>query len=198
MENTGHGCNKLMSSGEVLKAECTVEKYARRAERLRDIRVHLFNKYDFCSKLSSIIAVIGSLLVSILSLSLFSSGINSTILYAISLTGMMIATVVVLEKIWNFEKLASQEETAILSTTEFIRYCGDLSKKSVISAEDLGDVRSYYLDLLSAIPQANISDKRFLILKKKHAIKVIISKELNEDPTIDVKKMYKELMKGKK
>ena len=195
MENLESNHIDFILSAELSRTASTIEGYVQRAERLRDIRVYLFKKYDICSKISSIIAIIGSLVVSILSLSLFNSGINSGILYAISFTGMIIVTVVVLEKIWNFEKLASLEEAAILSITEFIRHCGDLSKKTNISSDELEGIREYYLDLLSIIPQANVSDKRFLILKKKHSVKVTISKKLDEDPTVDVREMYKELMR---
>jgi len=173
-----------------------IKRLKNKANLNREIRAHLFRRYDRLNKAISTITIVGSVTIAIISMALYGSSLGEIFLFYVCFLGIIISTLVVIERIWDFRKKSYEENDAMNRLTDFSWEC-DMMLRKDINEEDLHTIKDKYVALTNALPGSGISDVLFLKIKKSFLVKVELSKRLDSDPSLNVKREYKKLMKNK-
>lgn len=180
---------------EVYKNE--IKNLEDKADMMRYMHSYQFQRYEWMSKLFSLIIIGLSAIVAILAVAdpsvFFLNGdYANSFRNVISILAFIVFLVSLGDKIYGINEKAAKHEQAVKVMTDFIVDCNNIRKLEVESCGEeelklkIDSLQSQYSLINQMNPFPVISDKDFIKCKQKHLVKVDISKRLSENPYEDV------------
>lgn len=164
-----------------------------KANMMRDMHSYQFQKYEWISKLFSLIIIAFSAIVSILAVAdpsvLFLNGdYVDSFRNLIAILALLIFLTSLGDKIYGINEKAAKHEKAVKMMTDFITECNKLRKFEIESCGEeeinlkVDSLQAQYSLINQMNPFPVISDEDFIKAKKNHLLKVEISKKLSKNP----------------
>lgn len=174
-----------------------IKKLEDKTNMIRDMHSYQFQRYEWISKLFSLIIIGLSAIVAILAVAdpsvfFLNEDYTNSFRNVISILAFIVFLVSLGDKIYGINEKAAKHEQAVKVMTDFIVDCNNIRKLGVESCgeEELklktDSLQSQYSLINQMNPFPVISDKDFIKCKQKHLVKVDISKRLSENPYEDV------------
>lgn len=180
-----------MTEFDIYKTE--LKQLEDKANMMRDMHSYQFQKYEWVSKSFSLIIIVLSAIISVLAIAdptIFS--IDKTFVNSfrnfIAILAFIIFLISLVDKIYGINEKAGKHEQAVKVMTDFIVDCNNLRKLEIDSCgkEEIkvkvDSLQSQYSLINQINPFPTVSDENFIRAKKKHLIKVEISKKLSNNP----------------
>lgn len=157
---------------------------------MRDMHSYQFQKYESSSKLFSLIIIFLSAIVSVLAIAdptVLSINSNYTDHFRslIAILAFIIFLISLYDKIYRINEKAGKHEQAVKVMTDFIAECNNFRKLDRNSCSVDGiklkfdSLQAQYSLINQMNPFPVVSDKEFVKAKKKHLLKVEISKKIS-------------------
>lgn len=180
-----------MTEFDVYKEE--IKKLEDTANMMRDMHSYRFQKYESISEYFSLLIIGLSAIVSLLAIAdpsvFFLKGDHINFFRnIISLLAFAIFLFSLFDKIFGYNEKAVKHEQAVKVLTDFIVKCKDFRKLEIESCGEekvklkVNSLHSLYSLINQTSPFPAISDQDFIKGKKRHLMKVDISKKLSENP----------------
>jgi hypothetical protein len=177
-----------------------IEKLIRKAEKSRHAHFMISDSLNFKGRLLHTLILIGASTVAILTFANYKSFkiiipilSENVFTFMIGALASLVFILSILEEFFRWKDIAREHEIAGKQLTTFIRDCDGTIKQSTHSKEQIDLLRSRYTQVNDNNPP--IPDKYFLKAKQEYLIKVSISKELDDNPFLNVRKYKKEKRK---
>ncbi|NPE28133.1 SLATT domain-containing protein [Methanococcoides sp. SA1] len=176
---------------EIYKKE--IKQLEDKANMMRDMHSYQFQKYEYISKVFSLVIIVLSAIVSILAIAdptIFSIDRNyvDNFRNLIAILAFIIFLISLYDKIYGINEKAGKHEQAVKVMTDFIVECNNIRKLEIDSCGKdeiklkVDSLQTQYSLINQMNPFPVISDEDFVKAKKKHLLKVEISKKLSNNP----------------
>ncbi|KGK98228.1 hypothetical protein LI82_10945 [Methanococcoides methylutens] len=170
-----------------------IKQLEHKANMMRDMHSYQFQKYEWLSKFFSLMIIALSAIVSVLAIvdpSIFSIDRNyiDSFRNLIAILAFIIFLISLIDKIYGINENARKHEQAVKVMTDFIVECNNFRKLETNSCgkEEIklkvDSLEAQYSLINQMNPFPVISDEDFIKAKKKHLLKVEISKKLSKNP----------------
>jgi hypothetical protein len=168
-----------------------------KANMMRDMHSYQYQKYDWISKLFSLIVIALSAIVTLLAIAdptVFSLKMDYTNDFRnlIAILAFIVFLISLWDKIYGINERAAKHEQAVKVMTDFISECNNLRKLELSSCGEeeiklkVDSLQSQYSLINQMNPFPVISDTDFLKGKQRHLQKVEISKKISKDSFEDI------------
>lgn len=172
-----------------------------KAERIRHAHFMISNRYEIRGKLLHAAILIGSSGVAILTFAnyetfktLFPHLTQNIFSIIVGCIASVVFILTVIEEYIRWRDKAKEHEKAGKLLTTFIRETDGILLHAGSQLQQINHIRDKYTQLNETIPP--IPDKDFIKAKQEYLMKVCISKELDKNPFLDIKKYKKSRKKN--
>lgn len=179
-----------------------IKKLIKKAEQTRHAHFMICSRYKKLGKLIHAFILIGASSVAIFTFANYETFkvvipnlSENMFTWIVGTIASIVFILTVLEEYIRWTDTARKHEFAGKILTTFIRECDGVIKQTNLSIIQIENLRTRYTQINESIPP--IEDKYFIKAKQEYLIKVCISKELDNNPFLDIKAFKKSKRKGK-